>query len=259
MATNDTFRERNATKTFNVDDKRLGDVVANVKKEPQQELQEDDPDQHRGIQGSISAKSHNSSFIDSVIEERDKQDAINKEQKELEALMNAEIEAFNNEDNTQPIAPQVAPTDLDILDSTIRGDLVNRELSKPLPTKTFTLGGDFPWGRVVNGYEITGTSVSIIDPEIQIGDSTPVATATQSRTITADYQYVGLQFDWDAWSVSVTTPSLTKPTSDDDYLRKWLYQFRYTAGSSGSPASVSIHRINNIGGLLIPAAFGDAP
>ena len=109
----------------------------------------------------------------------------------------------------------------------------------------------FPWDRMVNGFTVQGANVTIIEPEIQVGAETPISASDLTIEITADYQYIGIQFNWSSWILSGWGPSLTKPASDATYLRRWLYQFRLQGGRA------SLHRCNLLG-VHVPAAYGDA-
>ena len=110
------------------------------------------------------------------------------------------------------------------------------------------------WAKVINGYTVSGANITIIEPEIQIGDQSPVSISSQTVTATADYQYVGIQYTWATEVLALWGLDATKPASDDNIYRTWLYQVRYDTSTS---KITSIHRYNNFGSIKIPAAFGD--
>jgi hypothetical protein len=141
---------------------------------------------------------------------------------------------------------------LDAVESVTSG-----EATDPLPQDMSsrddqpTWGSIFPWNKVVNGFTISGATVTIVEPELQIGDTTPYTLADTDVTITSDYQYVGLSFTWATSTLAITSPNTTKPVPSGTVYKKWLYLFRF----DGSRAS--LHRAANLGVVTIPAMYGD--
>ena len=112
-------------------------------------------------------------------------------------------------------------------------------------------GLPFQWDKVANGFSISGATVTIIEPELQIGDEAPHTIVDTDVTITTDYQYVGLQYVWATGVLSITTPNTTKPVPEGSTYRKWLFLFRLQGGAA------SMHRAGNLGTVVIPAMYGD--
>lgn len=92
----------------------------------------------------------------------------------------------------------------------------------------FPFGSDHPWGIE----EMYGATVTIAAGEFEIGAATPLATAKQTFTITADAQYIGLQYDPSTASLSLISPTTSKPVSADGMFRTWLYFFEFSSSTA---------------------------
>ena len=112
-------------------------------------------------------------------------------------------------------------------------------------------GATFPWGDTwAFGLGIDEDEVTIYPGDICIGADVPVSSIESVRAITTDYQYVAVEYDWSADTLTVGSPTTTKPVSDDSVFRAWLYQFRYASGQA------SLYRLGSGGmNLLLPANY----
>lgn len=104
------------------------------------------------------------------------------------------------------------------------------------------------------GFTTSGAVVTIKAGAVYWGTHDPVIMGDTSATITADYQYIGIEF-----SPFETTPScgLLGPSaamaifkSDATHYRRWLYQFRLSNGAA------SLYRIGSLGNIELPGNFG---
>lgn len=113
----------------------------------------------------------------------------------------------------------------------------------------------FPWSKLRFGYTISGTTVTLKAGEVQWGRHDPVELGDTNFVITADLQYIGIEFTYSSTAPTITAlgPSVTKTNfkSDDLAFRTWIFQWRLVSGV------VSLYRIGNMGDIKIPAAFGE--
>lgn len=89
-----------------------------------------------------------------------------------------------------------------------------------VPDALFPFGSIHPFGIS----DITGSTVTVAAGGIEIGGTYYETTETEI-TITADGQYIGLEYDRTAGTVTVTGPHASRPVSGADYYRTWLYVF----------------------------------
>jgi len=68
-------------------------------------------------------------------------------------------------------------------------------------------------------------------------------------TITADYQYVWVEYTIGGGSAQIKGPSTILPLTDATYYRCWLHQFRY------QNSVVSLYRIGHLGNIELPGVF----
>lgn len=91
-------------------------------------------------------------------------------------------------------------------------------------------GSDFDFSKLCLGFAIAGATVTIIGGEVNWGTNEPIEVVDTQVNLTADYQYVGIEFD--GAELRVIGPSTIKATfrRDATVYRKWLYQFRLVEG-----------------------------
>ena len=91
--------------------------------------------------------------------------------------------------------------------------------------RPFPWGSDHPWGLV----SVSGATATIAAGEFEVGAGTPLETIQTTFTITADAQYIGLQYNPETAALSLISPTQSKPISADGMFRTWLYFFEYTS------------------------------
>ena len=106
--------------------------------------------------------------------------------------------------------------------------------AREAPTKFQFL---FPWHKIGFGFRLGGDpsrvlgsgpdKVMIYEGEVQYGLRGYYSTPDSVVTLTADHQYVGVQFDTTNMELSLIAPTTTKPESESFIVRWWLYLFRY--------------------------------
>lgn len=123
------------------------------------------------------------------------------------------------------------------------------ELKRQVDRSTVRYAGWLP--RSCFGWELTGgAGAKLLAGEIQWGNGQVAALGEQAFDITADYQYVGLEF------TPPTTVAFVGPNanvalfrSDDATFRCWLQQFRLIGG-------IAAHYLDGRGNIQIPGWFG---
>lgn len=109
----------------------------------------------------------------------------------------------------------------------------------------------FPWDMCEGGYKLTGlTTVRVNRFEVQRGYSEPVVINDTVHTITADYSYIGWEYDLDA-NTAVGKNFGAAVTYETGFVRRWLYQFRLVEGR------ISLNRIN-LFGFTMNTVYADA-
>jgi hypothetical protein len=114
-----------------------------------------------------------------------------------------------------------------------------------------TQGATFPWASLRFGYSISGTTVTIYAGSLFLGKNAAVSTSNADRTISADYQYVGVEYTFSTAAIAIGSPTTVEPVPTDTIFKQWLFQFRLQDGV------VSLHRIGSMGNIYLPAVFGD--
>ena len=99
------------------------------------------------------------------------------------------------------------------------------------------------------GCTFSGLVVTVAAGEIHHGVRTPVVVATADKTITADHQYIAVEYIFATGAGSIGAPTVSRPQSESTTYRCWLAQFRLVDGV------VSIEQIGHIGNVIIPGAF----
>ena len=79
------------------------------------------------------------------------------------------------------------------------------------------------------GYSISGAVVTVNAGYLVRGTRNPISVAGDSIELTADHQWIWIQYTIGA-TAALAGPSLTRPQSDDAVYRKALYQFRLVTG-----------------------------
>jgi hypothetical protein len=104
------------------------------------------------------------------------------------------------------------------------------------------------------GFRKSGTTVTIVGGDWPIGEAAPLELPDTDVTISQDGQYVGLEVDTIAKTITVIGPSVNKAffNPDAQKFRCWLHQFNFSGGT------VSLKR-TRLGSLFMPATFGAAP
>jgi hypothetical protein len=113
----------------------------------------------------------------------------------------------------------------------------------------------FPWAKLCFGLSIASNVVTVMAGEVQWGRAAPIQIAGAAVTLTQDLQYIGIEADLEAATGAVVGPASDTASlrSDSTHFRTWLYQFRLTAGSTASTAS--LYRIGHMGNVLLPGVF----
>jgi hypothetical protein len=106
------------------------------------------------------------------------------------------------------------------------------------------------------GFSISGAVVTVTAGEIHHGSRTVIDVAQTNITITADYQYVWVEYTFGAAAggyppaAVIPAPQPSRPVSDETTFRCWLHQFRAINGV------VSLYRIGHLGNIELPGSFG---
>ena len=90
----------------------------------------------------------------------------------------------------------------------------------PMVGRVFPYGAQHPFG-ISN---IDGAVVTVAAGQLDAG-TTEIVSAETDITITADGQFIGLEYDRSAGTLTVTGPHSSKPESSSDVIRTWLYVF----------------------------------
>lgn len=112
----------------------------------------------------------------------------------------------------------------------------------------FATAGGLALGKFCFGCTISGAVVTVKAGEVQWGRSTFTVGDT-GVTLTADYQYVGVECNGTIATVIGPDANVTLFRSDDSTFRTWLCQFRLVSGRA------ALYRIGHIGNILIPAVY----
>ena len=114
-------------------------------------------------------------------------------------------------------------------------------------------GAGVDYSKFCFGFSIAGATVTVKIGEVHWGRSNATALAADAAVpLTADYQYIGIEFDPSGPSVVCLAPNANKAVfvSDSAKFRCWLHQFRLNEGLA------SLYRIGHIGNVEIPGWFG---
>mgnify|MGYP001579449805 CR=1 FL=1 len=114
---------------------------------------------------------------------------------------------------------------------------------------------EFPWSKVLFGYDgvgFTGDVFTVKAGEIDYGGILDVAATPV--TVSADATYIYVELPWFSTS-PVILGSTTRPQTDTQCFRKWLYQVGY---SSGAITEITAYGHAG-GGILISSGYAKAP
>jgi hypothetical protein len=103
------------------------------------------------------------------------------------------------------------------------------------------------------GVTFSGATVTIKGGEMQWGVNDPsIMEDAGPISLTADYQYVGVEFDRDSHSIVTIGPDANASLfrSDSQKFRTWLHQYRLISGKA------SLYRIGHLGNFDITGWFG---
>jgi hypothetical protein len=118
------------------------------------------------------------------------------------------------------------------------------------PMLPFPWGADHPWGLTRAGND----SFTIAAGEFEAGGGVVLSTGETTFTITEDAQYIGLEYDPAAGTLSLIAPSTDKPGSEAGKFKTWLYLFSYVAS-----AGVAKYERHNLTGAWHGALFAMSP
>lgn len=103
----------------------------------------------------------------------------------------------------------------------------------------------------VFGFQLQGNTAVFNGGDVNHGDYPPVVVGDFEKEITADGQYVYVEYDTLSHVASVADPTVSKPVSDAVVYRIWLARFRFYE----SPGVVYNWRVNHLGSIEIPARY----
>ena len=121
----------------------------------------------------------------------------------------------------------------DIARIEMAGGGVQLKIVRPdMDQHTFPWGADHPWGLV----SVEKAVVTIAPGTFQAGNGAALATVQTAMTITADAQYIGLQYDPSAGALSLVGPTTDMPVPGNGVWQQWLYfcSFDPTSGFATS-------------------------
>lgn len=107
----------------------------------------------------------------------------------------------------------------------------------------------FAFGCTVSGTAVSVTAGQVLHAGHPPYTATSGMTAWLSGILTADHQYVWVEYNLSNHEVFVRGPSTAEPRSDAQIFRVWLAQFRLINGAG------SIERIGHIGNIIIPSYY----
>ena len=100
------------------------------------------------------------------------------------------------------------------------------------------------------GFSVSGAVVTLIAGEVHHGKRNIYDVSATTKTLTADHQYLWIEYKMTDKTVAWAEPSTARVKSDDITYRVLFYQFRLIASVG------SIERIYHIGNVEIPGAYG---
>jgi hypothetical protein len=123
-----------------------------------------------------------------------------------------------------------------------------------LPPMIFP-GGAMDFSYFAFGFSIAGAVVTFQPGEIHHGTRAVITVGTVNKTITADLQYVWIEYTFGGSAV-FAGPSTTMPVSTETVMKVWLACFNWVAGTPPASDIVTVNLVGHIGNIEIPGAFG---
>ena len=112
------------------------------------------------------------------------------------------------------------------------------------------VGDSFDTSKFAFGFTISGVVVTVKAGDVYHGKRTNYYNVPDTNvTITADYQYIWVEYPFGQGYAQIAGPSTVKPATDATTFRCWLHQFRKQAGV------VTLHRIGHLGNIEIPGVY----
>jgi hypothetical protein len=111
--------------------------------------------------------------------------------------------------------------------------------------------GGYPWDKVLFGYSIDGSTITILQGEIHYGKLI-VTNAQTDVVIAANNTYVSVKMDWQSPQPSLIVSGTAKPQNDETFFFKWLYKVEWNA-ASGIRGIASYGHTG--GAISLPGAF----
>lgn len=110
--------------------------------------------------------------------------------------------------------------------------------------------GGMDYSEFAFGFTISGAVVSLNAGEVHIGSKSIYDVSATERTLTADHQYLWVEFligasTSPAWAL----PNTQRPKSDAVTYRQWFYQFRFADGVG------SLERVGHLGNIELPGSY----
>jgi len=112
-------------------------------------------------------------------------------------------------------------------------------------------GGGIDFSYFAFGFSIAGAVVTFQPGEIHHGTRAVITVGTVDKTITADLQYVWIEYTFGGSAV-FAGPSVTMPVSTETVMKVWLACFNYDTESE----KATVNLVGHIGNIEIPGAFG---
>jgi len=104
---------------------------------------------------------------------------------------------------------------------------------------------DFTFGFSINGKVVTVKAGGVYHGKRTLWYNAP----DTPITITADYQYIWVEYTIGGGYAKINGPSTILPLTDATYYRCWLHQFRY------QNSVASLYRIGHLGNIELPGVF----
>ena len=99
-----------------------------------------------------------------------------------------------------------------LLDRTLEDDVQDGLGDQPIE-QPVVVGDSFPWSSVHLSTRMTATATATVQGgSFWVGTNAAKAIATSTRTITADLQYLWLEYDYGANTLTLSSPATSLPT-----------------------------------------------
>lgn len=110
-------------------------------------------------------------------------------------------------------------------------------------------GGAVDWSVFAFGCSVVGDVAAVNAGAVMHADHYPVGVTGASLVLTADHQYIWIEYDLSGHSGGIAGPSTVEPYSDAQTFRVWLTKFRLVDGVG------SIEQIGHVGNIIIPSIY----